>query len=181
MRPCPSPLQTLEPSTFNSAHEELPRKALLAQMRREVMEWLWIAGVPKVFVTLRAKDNARINGRLYKLTAVEFSRAVAVLMERLSRRYFKGREVKRGRKLRHAFVCEAGAKVGLHYHGWIEVPAQERGDFCEIVAAEWSKRAFADNADVKLAWSDGALSYSIKKKHTGHFFDHIDLQNVSLT
>lgn len=180
MRPCPSPLQTLEPSIFNSAHIDLPRKELLAQIRRETMKWLSAPDVPKVFVTLRAKDKARIGGRFYKLTAVEFSRAVTVLMDRLSRRYFKGREVRRGRKLRHAFVCEAGALVGLHYHGWIEVPARENGDFCEIVAAEWGKRAFADNADVKLVWSDGALSYSIKKKHTGHFFDHIDLENVSL-
>lgn len=144
------------------------------------MKWLWGPDVPKVFVTLRATDKARINGRLYKLTAAELSRAVTVFMERLSRRYFEGREVRRGKKLRHAFVCEAGALVGLHYHGWIEVPAQEKGDFRQIVAAQWSKLAFADNANVKSAWSDGALSYALKKKLTGHFFDHIDLDNVSL-
>ncbi len=181
MRPCPSPLQTLEPSIFNSAHIDLPRKELLAQMRREVMEWLWIPDVPKVFVTLRATDKARIKGRFYKLTAAELSRAVTVFMERLSRRYFKGREVRQGKKLRHAFACEAGALVGLHYHGWIEIPEQERGDFCEIVKAAWERLAFADDADVKPAWSDGALSYSLKRKPTGNFFDHIDLDNVSLT
>jgi hypothetical protein len=149
-------------------------------MRDEVMEWLWIADVPKVFVTLRAKGQARIKGRLYRITSDELSRAVTVLMERLSRRYFPARSVARGRKLRHAFVCEAGDLVGLHYHGWIEKPEQESGDFCEIVKAAWERLAFADNAVVKPAWSDGALAYSIKKKHTGHFLDHIDLRNTSL-
>jgi hypothetical protein len=151
------------------------------EIRDAVTKWLWGPVVPKVFVTLRTRDSAVIRGVRCSLTADELSRAVYLLMERLSRRYFPVREVARGKKLRHAFACEAGDHVGLHYHGWIEVPdAVSTDDFCNIVDATWRQLRFADYADVKSAWSDGAIAYALKEKDTGHFFDHIDLKNISL-
>jgi hypothetical protein len=160
---------------------ETTTKELNAEMREAVTKWLWVPGVPKVFVTLRTRDSAVIRGVRFSLTAAELSRAVYVLMERLSRRYFPVRDVARGEKLRHAFACEAGDLVGLHYHGWIEVPdAVSTDDFCHIVDATWRSIRFGDYADVQAVWSDGALSYSLKEKPTGHFFDHIDLKNISL-
>ena len=170
----------MERSTFRGMNPKQTEKELREEIRSRTMDWLWPQDVPKVFVTLRARERARIKGRLYRLTADELSRSVTVMMDRLSRRYFKCRDVKRGRKLHHVFVCEAGALVGLHYHGWIAVPEQENGDFCQIVEAIWNSVVFADNAVVVPAWSDGALSYAIKWKSTGHFLDHIDFRNVSL-
>lgn len=160
---------------------QTPNDELSDQLRQAVVKWLWVPDVPKVFVTLRTRASAVIRGISFSLTAEELSRAVYVLMERLSRRYFPVRDVARGKKLRHAFACEAGDLVGLHYHGWVEVPdGVSTDDFCHIVDATWRSIRFGDYADVQAAWSDGALAYSLKEKHTGHFFDHIDLKNISL-
>lgn len=171
-----SPLQIHDPHSHYIGDPE--------QIARSLQQWLWAEDVPKVSLTLLARPKAQLRGLDHhtSITNDEFSKAISLLLKKLSRPFLTIRAVERGKRLHHAFVSESGSLKGrLHYHGWIERPlSAEPADFCALIEETWKSLSFGDEADVKAQCDQGWVRYMLKPKRTGEAVSHIDLRNVSL-
>lgn len=144
--------------------------------------WLFDPKVPKVAVTLIARQAIFFEGHVEYLTEESLSQAISIFLQRLSRRYIPVRAVTElNRRLHHAFVWEYGELRGLHEHGWIAIPdGESASDFETAIDSTWRRMRFGDYAFTRPTCDQGWMTYSLKPKTTGISLDHIDLRNVHL-